>query len=192
MMSVLVQKPGVFLPDLTTTQQTQEPGKMPGLPRKHPLIARPKATPPSEQVIEAGKTLQLGSSQNLDTLTVSEASLIINAVLVKRGQTPGSLRHNPFVSSRSLFKKNVYETNHVWLVLARILHNTLNYCDAFARYRTRESIEAVERLLSAYAELAKFERAQLGKEYCHSCPDVTEADIEQAHFAAELLMRQKL
>ncbi|KAJ4163248.1 hypothetical protein LMH87_004989 [Akanthomyces muscarius] len=121
---------------------------MTGLPIKRPLIARPKAIPPSEQVIEAGDTLRLGSAQDLDTLTVSEASLIINAVMAKRRQAPENLRYNP------------------------ILQNTLNYCDAFARYRTRESIEAVERLLSAYPELAKSERAQLGS-FC--CRDADEA-----------------
>ncbi len=77
---------------------------MTGLPIKRPLIARPKAIPPSEQVIEAGDTLRLGSAQDLDTLTVSEASLIINAVMAKRRQAPENLRYNPFVPHQSPIK----------------------------------------------------------------------------------------
>lgn len=43
-----------------------------------------------------------------------------------------------------------------------MLTQTLNYLDAFARFRQKENVEAVERLLSAHKQLAKFERAQLG------------------------------
>ena len=39
---------------------------------------------------------------------------------------------------------------------------TTEYLDHFARFKRKESVEAVERLLSAHKELAKFERAQLG------------------------------
>jgi hypothetical protein len=44
----------------------------------------------------------------------------------------------------------------------RMLNNTLGYLDAFARFRQKENVEAVERLLSAHKNLAKFERAQIG------------------------------
>lgn len=43
-----------------------------------------------------------------------------------------------------------------------MLTQTLNYLDAFARFRQKENVEAVERLLSAHKQLAKFERAQIG------------------------------
>jgi len=39
---------------------------------------------------------------------------------------------------------------------------TTDYLDHFARFKQKENVEAVERLLSAHKELAKFERAQLG------------------------------
>lgn len=43
-----------------------------------------------------------------------------------------------------------------------MLNTTLNYLDHFARFTQKENVEAVERLLSAHKNLAKFERAQLG------------------------------
>lgn len=50
----------------------------------------------------------------------------------------------------------------VGLNLARMLNSTLTYLDNFARFTQKENVEAVERLLSAHKNLAKFERAQLG------------------------------
>ena len=44
-----------------------------------------------------------------------------------------------------------------------MLVKTMDYLDHFARFKRKENVEAVERLLSAHQELAKFERAQLGK-----------------------------
>lgn len=44
----------------------------------------------------------------------------------------------------------------------RMLVKTTDYLDHFARFKQKENVEAVERLLSARTELAKFERAQLG------------------------------
>lgn len=44
----------------------------------------------------------------------------------------------------------------------RMLSQTLNYLDTFARFTQKENVEAVERLLSAHKNLHKFERAQLG------------------------------
>lgn len=47
-------------------------------------------------------------------------------------------------------------------LFCRMLNQTLNYLDHFARFTQKENVEAVERLLSAHKDLAKFERAQLG------------------------------
>ncbi len=44
---------------------------------------------------------------------------------------------------------------------------TTEYLDHFARFKRKENVEAVERLLSAHKELAKFERAQLGTSPIH-------------------------
>jgi DNA-directed RNA polymerase II subunit RPB4 len=43
-----------------------------------------------------------------------------------------------------------------------MLMKTTDYLDNFARFKRKENVEAVERLLSAHKELAKYERAQLG------------------------------
>lgn len=43
-----------------------------------------------------------------------------------------------------------------------MLLKTTEYLDHFARFKQKENVEAVERLLSSHKELAKFERAQLG------------------------------
>lgn len=47
-------------------------------------------------------------------------------------------------------------------MVGRMLVKTMDYLDHFARFKRKENVEAVERLLSAHQELAKFERAQLG------------------------------
>lgn len=47
-----------------------------------------------------------------------------------------------------------------------MLIKTSEYLDHFARFKRKENVEAVERLLSAHKELAKFERAQLGMRTC--------------------------
>lgn len=52
--------------------------------------------------------------------------------------------------------------NHEIVFFCRMLNQTLNYLDHFARFTQKENVEAVERLLSAHKDLAKFERAQLG------------------------------
>lgn len=51
------------------------------------------------------------------------------------------------------------------LPLCRMLNQTLNYLDHFARFTQKENVEAVERLLSSHKDLAKFERAQLGTQF---------------------------
>lgn len=50
----------------------------------------------------------------------------------------------------------------------RILQKTTDYLEHFARFRRKENVEAVERLLTAQKQLAKFERAQLGWSYSFS------------------------
>lgn len=60
-----------------------------------------------------------------------------------------------------------------------MLNQTLNYLDHFARFTQKENVEAVERLLSAHKDLAKFERAQLGSSPPHNTR-ATEGDTLQA------------
>jgi DNA-directed RNA polymerase II subunit RPB4 len=103
----------------------------------HAPTSRPKPPPPGEE--EASSVLKLGEFQDVDTLTLSEASLVINALLAKR-------------------KKDRKDRNET-----EILNKTLDYLDAFARIKGKENVEAAERLLSARKELTKFERAQIGR-----------------------------
>ena len=51
-----------------------------------------------------------------------------------------------------------------------MLIKTLDYLDHFARFKSQEATEAVERLLSAVPGLENFERSQLG----NLCCDVAE------------------
>jgi len=90
--------------------------------------------------------LKLGEFQGVETLSLSEAWLVINALVAKRRND----------------RKNVNETE--------ILTKTVDYLDAFARFKQKENVEAVERLLGAHTELTKFERAALGS----LCPDGVE------------------
>lgn len=103
----------------------------------HAPTSRAKPPPPGEE--EASAMLRLGEFDDVDTLTLSEASLVINALMAKRRKD----------------RKDRNETD--------VLNKTLEYLDAFARFKQKENVEAVERLLSAHKELTKFERAQIGE-----------------------------
>ncbi|KFY26437.1 hypothetical protein V493_04087 [Pseudogymnoascus sp. VKM F-4281 (FW-2241)] len=103
---------------------------------------RKRAPPQGDE--EAGAELKLGEFQDVDALTHSEAALVINALVAKRKMDKDSKRVND----------------------SEMLNKTLEYLDHFARFKRKENVEAVERLLSAHQELAKFERAQLGSLCC--------------------------
>ncbi len=45
----------------------------------------------------------------------------------------------------------------------RTLIKTQDYLDVFARFKQKENIEAVERMLTSKTELELFERSQLGR-----------------------------
>lgn len=66
----------------------------------NPSTSRPKDIPPSQRIEEAGESLQLGEMQEVDTLTVSEAALVVNALLSKRGVNRNALQHNESVNRR--------------------------------------------------------------------------------------------
>lgn len=107
--------------------------------------SRPKPPPPGNE--EASAILNLGEFQNVDTLTLSEAALVLNALVTKRCND----------------RKNINETE--------MLSQTLTYLDHFARFTQKENVEAVERLLSSHKDLAKFERAQLGSLCCENADE---------------------
>lgn len=104
-------------------------------PKRAPT-SRPKPAPRGDE--QAGADLKLGEFEGVDTLTLSETSLVINALISKRRND----------------RKNFQESE--------ILIQTMDYLDAFARFKQKENVEAVERLLSSHKQLNKFERAQIG------------------------------
>ncbi|KAK2068713.1 hypothetical protein P8C59_003341 [Phyllachora maydis] len=114
--------------------------------QNHLPTSRNKATTTGDE--EAGDVLKLGEFQEVDTLTLSEAQLVIKALMAKRRKD----------------RKDRNETE--------VLVKTLDYLDAFSRFKEKENVEAAERLLSAHKQLTKFERAQLGSLGC--------ADAEEA------------
>ncbi|KAI1373633.1 RNA polymerase Rpb4 [Hypoxylon crocopeplum] len=111
----------------------------------HPPTSRAKAEPTDKD--EATSVLKLGEFQDVDTLTLSEAALVINALVAKRRND----------------RKHTNET----VVLSKMI----DYLDTFARFKKKENVEAVERLLSSHKELHKFERAQLGSLCCETAEE---------------------
>ncbi|MCJ1279387.1 RNA polymerase B [Puttea exsequens] len=95
---------------------------------------------------EATTELKLGEFQHVPTLTLSEARLLINAVMDHRKS-----------------QRAVTETE--------TLVKTQDYLDVFARFKQKENIEAVERMLTAHEELELFERSQLGSLCCDSAEE---------------------
>ncbi|KAI1845298.1 hypothetical protein JX265_005455 [Neoarthrinium moseri] len=112
----------------------------------NPMTSRAKPIPPGNE--EASTVLNLGEFQDVTTLTLSEASLVINALVHKRRVEGKDVEKN------------------------EMLTKTVDYLDNFARFQKKENVEAVERLLGAHKEFHKFERAQLGN-LC--CADAEEA-----------------
>ncbi|OAX78992.1 hypothetical protein ACJ72_06696 [Emergomyces africanus] len=97
--------------------------------------------------LEATSQLKLGEFQNVPTLSLSEARLVINKVLDLRRKGD-----HKFEERETLVK-------------------TQDYLELFARFKEKENIEAVERLLSAHTELELFERSQLGSLCCNDAEE---------------------
>lgn len=57
------------------------------------------------------------------------------------------------------------------LTVLRVLNKTQEYLDVFSRFKQRESIQAVERILSQQTNLAAFEKSQLGTLCCDSAEE---------------------
>ena len=89
---------------------------------------------------EAAAELRLGEFQDVHTLTISEARLLINAVIDHRKKT-----------------RQVNETE--------TLLKTQDYLETFARFKQKENIEAVDQMLGTKVELEYFERSQLGRSF---------------------------
>ncbi|KAI9824210.1 MAG: RNA polymerase B [Thelocarpon impressellum] len=106
---------------------------------------------PAQGDEEAGADLKLGEFHGVPSLSLSEARLLINVVMDKRREKsagPGAA---------------VQDTE--------MLVKTQDYLDVFARFKLKENIEAVERLLVARENLDPFERSQLGSLCCESAEE---------------------
>ncbi|KAK7969816.1 RNA polymerase Rpb4 [Apiospora saccharicola] len=112
---------------------------------QHQQTARTKPVPAGNE--EASSELHLGEFQDVDTLSLSEASLLLNAISENRRKGKGE----------------AHETE--------MLSKTIDYLDAFSRFKNKENVEAVERLLGAYPQFHKFERAQLGSLCCDNAEE---------------------
>ncbi|EHA58335.1 hypothetical protein MCOR27_002103 [Pyricularia oryzae] len=98
------------------------------------MISRPKPPPPGEEI--ASDEIQLGEFEGVETLSYSEAELVLEALEKKRRK-----------------EKRYHETE--------VLQKTRDHLSLFRRFKTPENVQAAERLLSARPELHKFERAQI-------------------------------
>ncbi|KAF3919670.1 hypothetical protein ABW20_dc0105582 [Dactylellina cionopaga] len=110
------------------------------------VIARTKEQIHGDE--EAGTELKLGEFQNVTSLTHSEARLLIQAVLSHRSKGPNA---------------DIGETE--------VLVKTKDYLDQFARFKKKENVSAVERLLQMEDKLASFEKSQLGTLCCETAEE---------------------
>jgi DNA-directed RNA polymerase II subunit RPB4 len=67
------------------------------LPKRNvpPRVSRPRPAQPGNE--EAGAVLNLGEFQDVDTLTLSEASLVINALIAKRRMDHRNVNETEYV-----------------------------------------------------------------------------------------------
>ncbi|KAK7729432.1 hypothetical protein SLS57_001917 [Botryosphaeria dothidea] len=96
---------------------------------------------------EAGVELKLGEFQNVTTLTLSEARLIIDAI----------------VEHRKKHKIPLNETETLTKMRA--------YLDVFSRFKDREDCDSIDNLLRTRNDLAGFERSQLGTLCCETADE---------------------
>ncbi|PNS15875.1 hypothetical protein CAC42_7981 [Sphaceloma murrayae] len=110
-----------------------------------PQTSRPKRAPTGDE--EAGAVLRLGEFQDVPTLSLSEARLLISAVSATRKES----------------KKKPVQTE--------TLDQVVEYLDLFSRFKPQDKINQLEQLLSQ-TNLDKYEKSQLS----NLCPaDVEEA-----------------
>lgn len=84
-------------------------------PIRHPPTSRPKPTVPGQE--RADHILDLGEFQNVDTLTLSEASLVINALVAKRRGDRKNVNETEYACTCSF---SSLPPHHTALVLAVI------------------------------------------------------------------------
>ncbi|KAI9885522.1 MAG: hypothetical protein M1823_002661 [Watsoniomyces obsoletus] len=126
--------------------------------------ARVREQPMGEE--EATTELKLGAFQHVPALSLSEALLVMRVVADSH-------------KARGDFRET------------EIFAKTNDYLDHFARFKRKENIEAVERILLAHPQLESFERAQLGSLCCETAEEaktlvpslaekISDADLQEA------------
>ncbi|KAL7269392.1 hypothetical protein RUND412_007949 [Rhizina undulata] len=97
---------------------------------------------------EAGAELKLGEFQNVSSLTLSETKEVLTAVFNHR---------------REQGKFKVPDND--------VVTKTMSYLEIFSRFKQRESVQAVERILAQQTDLVAFEKSQLGTLCCDSADE---------------------
>ncbi|KAG5437877.1 hypothetical protein PCANB_000592 [Pneumocystis canis] len=98
---------------------------------------------------ENASQLQLGEEfANATCLSVSEAKIILEAVLAQRQKELGDE-----------------------IVMTDVMRKTKDYLNIFARFKTQESVHAAERVLRGDPDLHSFETAQLGTLCCEEAEE---------------------
>lgn len=112
--------------------------------------ARTREAPGGDE--EAGSELKLGEFQHIQTLSLSEARLLINVVMDKRKQ-------------QQMQKEGRVDEEKEYLAKVN------DHLEIFARFKDRSKVEAVELLLAQEKDLEPFERSQLGSLCCESADE---------------------
>ncbi|KAI5809134.1 HRDC-like protein [Peziza echinospora] len=102
---------------------------------------------------EAGAELQLGEFQSSSAITTSEARELLTMIF----------SHRAGAGRFPLPKKDSER--------GAVVNQTQEYLEVFARFKNRESVEAVDRLLMSQADLKPFEKAQLGSLCCDTAEE---------------------
>ena len=105
-----------------------------------PNLSRTRVLPTETE--EADTVLSLGEFQNVETLSHSEAKVLMDALMIKKVNEAGGAR------------VNITET----------LSKTQEYLSMFARFKTKDTVTAVSNILDHHkGKLDSFERSQLSE-----------------------------
>jgi len=114
-------------------------------------VSLPQTARTKEQIHgdeEAGVELKLGEFEGVYSLTLSEAREVISAIFTHRKEQG---------------KYKVPDND--------VISKTQSYLDVFSRFKQREGVQAVEKMLMNQKDLQAFERAQLGTLCCETAEE---------------------
>ena len=127
--------------------------------------AYPSRDPPSASTdLEAGLHLRLGEYADCNTLSASEARLILQKTLEQRRQ-PNPNGSNPSAGQQNggLPNTNAPDNPAFALDHTEVTSKTLVYLELFAAFKNVAEAQQVEGIVNSYGKnLEKFEKSQLG------------------------------